>query len=348
MDDAASAAVRFSLRMEGAFGSGAGAPTNMVELAGDAPATQRTPGVQSDDPWADAGRKVLRFHLERMVARAPGVIAGEDPEEVHAMRVASRRTRAAWRVFGDGFKRGTARHYRHDLREVGDRLGAVRDVDVLLGILDAYLIRRGPRARTGLLPLWNAWIAERQEGQDALVEFVSSPRFAGVVAECGAFLDQGRPGETVERPSPGSVRTRLPATAWAAYGNVWAFDERLGGVGGTDLVTLHQLRVAARHLRYTLEFGRETLDGDAGTLIDPVIGVQDHLGDQHDLHVAATRTREFAAAATASRHEAAELDRFVRDLDRRVDRYGRRFGRAWQPIVMPSYRARLGRALIRR
>jgi CHAD domain-containing protein len=345
--------MRFPSRMVEAFGSAARVPRDMVELAGDAlagdaPASQRTPGVRSDDPWPDAGRKVLRFHLERMVSRAPGVIAGEDPEEVHAMRVASRRTRTAWRVFGDGFKRGTARPSRRDLREVGDRLGAVRDVDVLLGILDAYLTRRGPRARTALLPLGNAWNAERQASHGALVEFVSSPRFAGVVAECGAFLDEGRPGETVERPFPGSVRTRLPATAWAAYGNVWAFDERLGGVSGTDLVTLHQLRIAARHLRYTLEFARETLGDDAGALIDPIIALQDHLGDQHDLHVAATRTREFAAAATTSKREAAELDRFVRDLDRRVDRYGRRFGRVWQPIVMPSYRARLGRALNRR
>ena len=66
----------------------------------------RTPGVRGDDPWAEAGRKVLRFHLARMFARVPGVIAGEDPEEVHAMRVAARRARAAWRVFGDGFERG--------------------------------------------------------------------------------------------------------------------------------------------------------------------------------------------------------------------------------------------------
>ena len=66
----------------------------------------RTPGVRGDDLWAEAGRKVLRFHLARMFARVPGVIAGEDPEEVHAMRVAARRARAAWRVFGDGFERG--------------------------------------------------------------------------------------------------------------------------------------------------------------------------------------------------------------------------------------------------
>ena len=97
----------------------------------------RTPGVRGDDRWAEAGRKVLRFHLARMLARVPGVIAGDDPEDVHTMRVAGRRMRAAWRVFGDGFERAARRRYVDDLREIGARLGAVRDLDVLLGILDA-------------------------------------------------------------------------------------------------------------------------------------------------------------------------------------------------------------------
>jgi CHAD domain-containing protein len=319
-----------------------------VARAVDLLASTRSPGVQDDDPWREAGWKVLRFHLARMLSRVPGVIAAVDPEEVHAMRVASRRVRAAWRVFGDGFERDAARRNRRDLREVGGRLGAVRDLDVLLGILDAYLTPRSPRARAALLPLWNAWVAERQAHQELLVGFVSSPAFMAFVGECEAFLSADRLDTAVERPPAGRVRTRMPARAWAAYGDVWAFDEWLEGAGGTDLAVLHQLRIAGKWLRYTLEFTRETLGGDAALLIEPIVALQDHLGDQHDLHVAAMRSREFAAAAgTVPRREAAELDRFVRHLEERVDRHHRRFDRVWQPIVTPRYRARLGRALNR-
>jgi adenylate cyclase class IV len=62
----------------------------------------KSPGVLTDDHLAEAGRKVLRFHLARMMAREAGTRGG-DAEELHAMRVATRRQRAAWRVFGDAF-----------------------------------------------------------------------------------------------------------------------------------------------------------------------------------------------------------------------------------------------------
>ena len=64
----------------------------------------KSPGVTADDVVAEAGRKVMHFHFQRLLAREPGVRAGKDAEEVHAMRVATRRLRAAWRVFGDGYR----------------------------------------------------------------------------------------------------------------------------------------------------------------------------------------------------------------------------------------------------
>ena len=69
----------------------------------------KTPGVLASDNVAEAGRKVLRFHLARMIAREPGTREGSDPEELHGMRVATRRMRAAWRVFGDGVPRRAGR-----------------------------------------------------------------------------------------------------------------------------------------------------------------------------------------------------------------------------------------------
>src|SRR5206468_11461701 len=84
----------------------------------------KTPGVLTDDHLAEAGRKVLRFHLARMVAREPGTREGTDNEELHGMRVATRRQRAAWRVFGDAFdQKRTARHPRR-LRDVARDIGA--------------------------------------------------------------------------------------------------------------------------------------------------------------------------------------------------------------------------------
>jgi CHAD domain-containing protein len=301
----------------------------------DRPALGRTPGVRGGDPWAEAGRKVLRFHLARMLARVPGVVAGEDPEEVHAMRVAARRMRAAWRVFGDGFEREARRRYQRDLREIGGRLGAVRDFDVLLEILSAYEAQRSNRGRAGLRPIRDAWVAEREARRVELIDLLGSEAFAQFVVEYEEFAEtEGLAAVPVAPHAPGLVRTRMPATAWAAYQAVWAFDDH---VGRADLTTLHQLRIAGKWLRYTLEFAREALEPEATPLIRRVVALQDHLGTQHDLHVAATLARERAAGEPAlSNHEIASVDRFVNHLDDGVVRLGRTLGRTWRRSSHPT------------
>ena len=76
----------------------------------------KTPGVLPDDHLAEAGRKVLRFHLARMIAKEAGTREGKDAEDLHAMRVATRRQRAAWRIFGEAFRKARTKPHRGRLR----------------------------------------------------------------------------------------------------------------------------------------------------------------------------------------------------------------------------------------
>lgn len=316
-------------------------PTSTIERL----AVGRSPGVRGTDQWAEAGRKVLRFHLARIVARVLGVLAGEDTEDVHAMRVAARRMRAAWRVFGDGFERAASRKYRDDLRAIGGRLGAVRDLDVLLAILASYAESRSARGRAGLAPLVGAWSTERDARRAELVTMLTSAEFRQFVDEYVELVTTELASPPSSPSSPVLVRTRIGSAAWGAYEAVWAFDSV---VGDADLATLHQLRIAGKWLRYTLEFVREPLEPEAPRLIRPVVTLQDHLGAQHDLHVAATLARDFAASAPAlTGHEQRSIERFVHTMDAGVVRLGSSFGRTWRSVVEPAYRLRLGRGLAR-
>jgi CHAD domain-containing protein len=141
----------------------------------------------------------------------------------------------------------------------------------------------------------------------------------------------------------------MPATIWAAYQAVWAFDDGLAtaGLATADLATLHDLRIAAKWLRYTLEFVRAPLEPEATALIRQMVALQDHLGDQHDQHVAAVLAREFATSATLTAAQVKSTIRFVAHLDKGVDGLGRTLGTAWRPIVASSYRRALGRAIAR-
>jgi CHAD domain-containing protein len=146
----------------------------------------------------------------------------------------------------------------------------------------------------------------------------------------------------------------MPSTAWAAYVAVWAFDD---GVAEADLATLHQLRIAGKWLRYTLEFVREPLEPEAAALIGQVVALQDHVGVLHDMHVAATLAGEVASGAAGAHgamgaiaptsRQASAIDRFARHLDERTLHLQRTLGPTWRPLVAPDYRRRLGRGLAR-
>jgi CHAD domain-containing protein len=323
----------------------ASAPPEIVALALIHHADGKAPGLRADDAWAEAGRKVLRFHFERMLARVPGVVAGEDAEEVHAMRVAARRMRAAWRVFGDGFEREPVRRYRGELRDIGGRLGVVRDMDVLLEILTTYCQHHSRRQRAGLEPLLAAWRAEREERRVDLLAALDSERFGVFVSGHQEFArTPGLAALAVPPRTPGLVRNRMPATIWDAYQVVWAFDDHLETA---DLLALHELRIAAKWLRYALEFVREPIEPQATALIRPVVRLQDHLGSQHDQHVASEMARAFATSAALTDAQAKSIARFVDHLDRGVGRLGVTLPASWRPIAAPAFRRGLGRAIAR-
>lgn len=321
-----------------------GAPLVPVMLP-EPPAAVTSPEVRADDPWAEAGRKLFRFHLGKVLARVPGVLAAEDPEEVHAMRVSARRMRATWRVFGDGFERDARRRYQAELRTIGACLGAVRDLDVLVEIASSHGQRRGARQRAGLARLVTAWDAERKVRHVELVELLESDGFATFVDDYDALVrTPGLASVPVSDHAPALVRNRMPARAWDAYQDVWAFDAHLAGA---DLGTLHELRIAAKWLRYTLEFVREPLDPDATALIRPVVALQDHLGAIHDHDVAAEAARLFLTRTPPDRDAAKAIARFLEALDEGVARGRRTIDRTWRPVAAPDYRRALGRALAR-
>jgi CHAD domain-containing protein len=319
---------------------------SLAAAAADLTAT-RTAEVSAADAWAEAGRKVLRFHLVRMLARIPGTIDGQDPEEVHGMRVAARRVRAAWRVFGDAYERPVVRAHVTELRSLGGQLGAVRDLDVQLAILAAHRDGRSKRERAALTPLVEAWTAERVARHRELAGRLASPWFGAFVADHVALVGtEGAAARTLAAYAPQTVRTRTPAVAWEAYQVVWAFED---GLAEADVATLHELRIAAKWLRYTLEFVREPLEPAATELIRRVVALQDQLGDIHDLHAAADLARAFAAGPTADLRPVSRkaVERFATTEDLRVDRIRRRLGPAWRGVADAEYRRSLGRALAR-
>ena len=305
----------------------------------------RTPGVLADDHIAEAGRKVMRFHLARMLAREAGVRDGNDLEDVHAMRVATRRQRAAWRVFGEAYRQGRTRRYRHGLREVASRLGAVRDLDVLLEAADAYRNDQPVREQRALDPLLRDWREHRDDARVLLVRELDSDAYRRWVDDYRDFVRTEGAGVVPVQPTqPHRVRDTAGSRIWSAYEQVRGYEPVLRWA---DVETLHELRIAGKWLRYTLEFVREALGDDAGPLIERVTALQDHLGLMNDANVSGSMARTFLVehAGELSELESASIGRFLLSREREVARLRRSIGSPCRGVAGVTFRRRLGRLL---
>jgi CHAD domain-containing protein len=96
------------------------------------------PGLHPQMPFNQAAALVIDAKLDEMFGHEAGARAGDDIEQVHDMRVASRRMRAAMDVFEDCFPRRTYKPLRKTAATLTRALGAVRDLDVMLEFLKRY------------------------------------------------------------------------------------------------------------------------------------------------------------------------------------------------------------------
>jgi CHAD domain-containing protein len=304
----------------------------------------KTPGVTATDTLAEAGRKVMAFHFERLLAREAGTREGRDPEELHQMRVATRRLRAAWRTFGDAYDPAIARRLRRRLRDTAMRLGAVRDLDVLLEDARAHRATLPDAEASAFSPLVLELERRRETARAALARALDEPAFGRWINASVAFLSTpGQGARPVPTAEPGRVRELAPARIWAAYGRVRAYEE---GLGEADVATLHALRIEAKRLRYALEFVREALGPGATAVIEPVTALQDHLGRLHDTDVAAAVARNILAETAGA--EPAQRDAITAYASLRegeMERLQRTAGRPFRRLTEPAFRRRLGRVL---
>ncbi len=257
------------------------------------------PGLIPDDTMAEAARKTLAFHLDRMLRHEQGTRAGEDPEELHDMRVATRRMRAAFRVFREHLSGESVKPFEKALKAAGRHLGTVRDLDVFMEKTRVYIDALPADRRPDLDGLLACWAARRGEAREVLLAWLGSEGYRSFTERFASSLSH--PEEWREHAAPDCVmpvrvRDVLPAVLYQRVAEVRAYDSLLGE--GAPVERYHALRIASKWLRYTLEFFREVLGPATATLVDDMKALQDHLGNLQDTVVARAVARNYLAFGT--------------------------------------------------
>lgn len=311
---------------------------------------KKTPGVRADESMAEAGRKILRFHCKRMLANEAGTRKGDDIEALHHMRVATRRQRAAFRMVTPYFKRKGIQAFRDELRALAERLGDVRDLDVLIEAAEAYQSSLTHDARVALDPLLDEWRARREAARARLLSHLDGEEYRDFTKGYGEFLSATGAGvkdTSDDSPQPHLVRHVLPAEIWDHYGKLRAYETVLEWA---SIETIHALRIEGKRLRYLLEFFAEALGPGLSDTIEALVILQDHIGDLHDVDVTIGLLRDFLMRASQVSVNPAVIEsvgRYLKLKEARRRTLRRTLGRPWKRVAGKRLRVTLARAVAR-
>lgn len=245
------------------------------------------------DPSMSAGEvafAVLRGQFAEMRAHEPGTRLGEDPEELHDMRVPTRRMRAAIKVFEDALPE-RARRLGEELRWVARALGAVRDLDIQIERLRAWRAEADEETSGALDGILSLTRQRRAEAREEMLAVLDSERYGRLETAFAEMLRRAPAGEPITSAAPAILDRRYRRWRKAA--------ERLDGASPPD--AFHDVRKKGKRLRYTLEFVSNVYGEPVRRLVGLLKRLQDDLGAHQDAIVASEYLRELGTATGGPR-----------------------------------------------
>ncbi len=279
-DEATLARMREILMAAGAV-SAVAVPKLFRALELVAPAAGAAP-LGAGTPPADALGIALEQEYLRLLAHDPGARRGDDPEDLHQLRVAVRRLRAYLRAARPLLAAEWADALRAELRWLGSVLGPARDLDVMLERLRDDMSALGSD-QAELAGLLSGLEAERAFAYSSVVAALESDRYLALVERL----------EGAASPPLSGVSAPL-ATAWLGeLRRLRRTRERLGRDPSDD--DLHAARIAVKRARYAAELAAHELGRPGARFVAAARDVQDILGDHQDACVYEERVRQWLA-----------------------------------------------------
>jgi CHAD domain-containing protein len=289
-----------------------------LEPVAELRSTRRSEDLDDDDeapaersPFEEL-RGRLRHQLREIERNDPGTRLGRDPESLHDMRVGVRRMRALLRA-GKKLVATDTTELDGRLKELGRVLGEVRDLDVLLGRLEAEASELpGGDARHGR-SLLAAMRTERSCARARLLGALRSDEYLALLEDMAG---------TIETLEPSGSDLMLEELADRAFLKLDKAVDALPDDPADE--ELHKVRKIGKRARYAAELaGRKEFVRQAKKL-------QDVLGEHQDAVVSVEQLRQLAVGATPE--QALAAGRLIEREGQRRAEARRTWQAAWQRL----------------
>jgi CHAD domain-containing protein len=235
---------------------------------------------------APAGMKlVLGTRFGELRGFREAALDWTDPEGVHSMRVASRRLRSALRDFMPYLHKRRLSSVLKPLRDVADALGEVRDQDVAIMALEKLQAHATDDVSATLKQIIDVRKEIRDQARKELETMLEDTQLKQLELSFTAGVDEA----TVEA----KARTQAPLqVSFQKMSRAIILDrlkelEKLsnGLFRPFDVETLHEMRIAAKRLRYAIELFQQCWGRSIATYAKRTARMQTALGDVHDCDV---------------------------------------------------------------
>lgn len=234
-------------------------------------------------------RAYIHEQYARMLAHEPGVRVGKDPEDLHQLRVATRRLRSVLKTAAPLLDRSWVDELRGELAWLGDELGPARDGDVLIADLHEEADELEPGDRAALEPLFDKLEADRSEARGKVRAATRSKRYLALLSA----IEAAAAGPPVE--SDGSLRKEAGKEFKKLRKAMKKVNE-----DPTD-GTIHRARIQGKRARYATELLEGELGKPGARLLAAAKDFQDAAGGYQDSVVAEARIRALLRGVRSKR-----------------------------------------------
>jgi CHAD domain-containing protein len=240
---------------------------------------ETTPSPSSDAQAIDHVRARIRDQYAEILRHDPGTRAGDDPEDLHDLRVAVRRLRALLRAADALLVPEWSNPLRDELKWLGTELGPARDLDVLL----EHLREEGAGLDTDEVAF--AEVLQRLEGERAaarqrVLAALDSDRYRELL---GALEAASR------APHVRALDVPLDELAAGEFRRLRKAVGRLGDDPSDE--ELHRVRIKGKRARYAAELAEPIVGKGAARFVRRAKRFQDAVGEHQDAVVAEARLR---------------------------------------------------------
>ena len=280
--------------------------------------------LHADATAFDVLAAALAEQHRRLLDHDPGTRLGADPEDLHQMRVATRRARAFLRVAGPLLDPSWRDEVRDELGWLGSVLGPARDLDVLLARMQSEISKLGDDGATAR-GLVTSLERQRRRARSKVVAALSAPRYLELVDRLAA------------PPLPGSTGTnqQLAELWWAEFARAKKKFARLDDNSPNE--ELHAARIRVKRARYAAELAAGELGNPGERFVDAAKIVQDVLGEHQDAAVAEERIRTWSEGKPES---AAAVRKLLKRERARRKKARAEWPEAWKTLERRAKRAR--------